>query len=75
MFINKRNNIYMVINMDSIVRTNTLPIIPMRGRVIFPDIVTSIDIGRDVSLKAAERSAFAICSFFCAHRKTLLKRI
>lgn len=44
--------------MDSIVRTNTLPIIPMRGRVIFPDIVTSIDIGRDVSLKAAERSAF-----------------
>lgn len=49
--------------------TQTLPIIPLRGRVVYPDTVVSLDIGRDISVKAAERSASCDMNvFLCAQR-------
>lgn len=40
-------------------RTNWLPIVPLRGKVAFPHVQTSFDVGREVTLKAIERSTTA----------------
>lgn len=55
--------------MDNKARTNTLSIIPLRGRVVFPDTVVSLDVARTISLKAIERaSANDMLIFLVAQR-------
>ncbi len=56
--------------MDKTIRTNTLSIIPMRGRVVFPDTVISVDIGRDISVRAADIAASnGMLIMLCAQRE------
>lgn len=59
--------------MERLAITQTLPIIPLRGRVIFPDTVVSLDIGREISLKAAERAASANMTVFLLTQKNAEK--
>ncbi len=37
-------------------RTNILPIIPLRGKVAFPHTLVSFEVGREMTLKAVERA-------------------
>ena len=40
-----------------IIRTNVLPVIPLRGKVAFPHTGVSFEVGREVTIKAIERSS------------------
>ena len=51
LFLSKRTFIMSIKYFDEI------PVIPMRGRVIFPDTVVSFDAGRLISLTAIKRAA------------------
>ena len=51
LFFNKENCIMPIKYFDEI------PVVPMRGRVIFPDTVVSFDAGRIISLTAIKRAA------------------
>ena len=53
------------------VRTNILPIIPLRGRVAFPHNSITFEVGRAVTMKAIQRasdSADKLC-FICAQKQ------
>ena len=39
------------------IKTNILPVVPLRGRVAFPHCTTSFEVGRDVTVKALERAS------------------
>lgn len=52
------------------IRTNILPLIALRGKVVFPDTVVSLDAGREVTLSAIKRaSATDMLVFLCAQRE------
>jgi len=38
------------------IRTNLLPVIPLRGKVAFPHVATGFDVGREMTIKAIERA-------------------
>ena len=38
------------------IRTNILSIVPLRGKVAFPNTLTSFEVGRDITLKAIDRA-------------------
>ena len=46
-----------------------LPLIPLRGRVLFPNTILNFDIGRSVSLKAAEAAPVYGNTLFIASQK------
>ena len=53
------------------VRTNILPIIPLRGRIAFPHNTITFEVGRAVTMKAIQRamdSADKLC-FICAQKQ------
>ncbi len=53
-----------------------LSVIPMRGRVVFPDTVVSLDIGRGYSLRAAECAAGNdMLVFLCAQKDASLVEV
>ncbi|MBE7086076.1 MAG: endopeptidase La [Clostridiales bacterium] len=56
-----------------ILKTNILPIIPLRGRVMFPDTTLSIEVGRDMSLKALDRSSSTDRLVFICSQKDVAK--
>ena len=37
-------------------KTEILPVVPLRGRVVFPDTTVSFDVGRIVSLTAVKKA-------------------
>ncbi len=39
-------------NMDNIIKTNLLPVIPLRGKVAFPNTAIAFEVGREMTLKA-----------------------
>ena len=39
-------------NMDNIIKTNRLPVIPLRGKVAFPNTAIAFEVGREMTLKA-----------------------
>ena len=39
------------------IKTNILPVVPLRGRVAFPHCTTSFEVGREVTVKALERAS------------------
>lgn len=42
--------------MSSTVSTRTIPVIPLRGLVVFPYMMLHFDVGRQISLKALEQA-------------------
>ena len=38
-------------------KTNILPVVPLRGRVAFPNCTLSFEVGREVTVKALERAS------------------
>ena len=38
-------------------RTNLLPLVPLRGKVAFPNTSTTFEVGRDITLKAIEKAS------------------
>lgn len=53
-------------------RTNILSIVPLRGKVAFPDTLTSFEVGREITLKAIDRATASAdrLLFICAQRET-----
>ena len=53
-------------------RTNVLPIIPLRGKVAFPNTNVSFEVGREMTLKAIERASANgdKLVFICSQRVT-----
>lgn len=53
-------------------RTNIFPVVPLRGKVAFPNTLTSFEVGREVTMKAIERASAAQdrLIFICAQRDT-----
>ena len=52
-------------------KTNILPLIPLRGKVAFPHVNISFEVGRDMTLKAVERaSSDDRLVFIAAQRQT-----
>ncbi len=52
------NNKYMEKIMDKeLLRTNVLPIIALRGKIAFPHVSMSFEVGRSITLKAVERAS------------------
>ncbi|MBQ8323101.1 MAG: endopeptidase La [Clostridia bacterium] len=43
--------------MNDIIRTNILPVIPLRGKVAFPNTNISFEVGREMTLKAVNRAS------------------
>ena len=43
--------------MNDIIKTNILPVIPLRGKVAFPNTSISFEVGRDMTLKAVTRAS------------------
>ena len=43
--------------MQTLIRTNVLPIIPLRGKVAFPNTNISFEVGREMTLKAVNRAS------------------
>ena len=54
------------------IRTNILSIVPLRGKVAFPNTLTSFEVGRDITLKAIDRATASAdrLLFICAQRET-----
>ena len=51
------NNIYMEnYTMDNLIKTNLLPVIPLRGKVAFPNTNIIFEVGREMTLKAVNRA-------------------
>ena len=51
--------------------TNIFPVIPLRGKVAFPHVNVSFEVGRDMTLKAIERaSASDRLVMICSQRQT-----
>ena len=42
---------------DNLIRTNVLPVIPLRGKVAFPNTSISFEVGRAMTLKAINRAS------------------
>ena len=42
---------------DNLIKTNLLPVIPLRGKVAFPDTAISFEVGRPTTLKAVNRAS------------------
>ncbi len=55
-----------------ILRTNVLPTVPLRGKVAFPRVAISFEVGRAMTLKAVERASEATdrTLFICTQRVT-----
>ncbi len=43
--------------MQNLIRTNILPVIPLRGKVAFPNTNISFEVGREMTLKAVNRAS------------------
>ena len=43
--------------MDNIIRTNALPVIPLRGKVAFPATQVAFEVGREMTVKAVKRAS------------------
>ena len=54
------------------IRTNLLPVIPLRGKVAFPHTNISFEVGRDMTLKAVDRASNAEdrLVFICTQKET-----
>ena len=54
------------------IRTNILSIVPLRGKVAFPNTLTSFEVGRNITLKAIDRATASAdrLLFICAQRET-----
>ena len=52
------------------IRTNILPVVPLRGRVAFPNCTTSFEVGREMTIKALERASSSADKlvFICAQK-------
>ena len=44
-------------NMDNVTKTNLLPVIPLRGKVAFPNTNVIFEVGREMTLKAVNRAS------------------
>ena len=55
----------------SIIRTNTLPVVPLRGKVAFPDCVLTFEAGRDMTVKAIDRAYATVekLLFICSQKE------
>ncbi len=55
-----------------ILRTNILPTVPLRGKVAFPRVTISFEVGRQMTLKAVERASASAdrLLFICTQRIT-----
>jgi ATP-dependent Lon protease len=55
-----------------ILRTNVLPVIPLRGKVAFPSTNISFEVGREMTLKAVERASASADKlvFICTQKIT-----
>ncbi len=42
---------------DNVIKTNFLPVIPLRGKVAFPNTAISFEVGRETTLKAVNRAS------------------
>ncbi len=47
---------YIIMENNTKGKTNLLPIIPLRGKVAFPQTLVSFEVGREMTLKAVERA-------------------
>ena len=43
-------------DINDLIRTNGLPVIPLRGKVAFPNVNVSFEVGREMTLKAIRRA-------------------
>ena len=43
--------------MDNIIRTNALPVIPLRGKVAFPATSVAFEVGREMTVRAVKRAS------------------
>ncbi len=43
--------------MDNLTKTNLLPVIPLRGKVAFPNVNVIFEVGREMTLKAVNRAS------------------
>lgn len=50
-----------------------LPVLPLRGLVVFPKALIHFDVGRKKSISAINAAMKTISLFFLLHRKTLPK--
>lgn len=55
-------------NTNNLIR-KTLPVIPLRGKVLFPKTVLSFDVGRPVSVRAVEQAQFYDGEVFISSQK------
>ena len=56
---------------QELITTNILPVVPLRGRVAFPNTNVSFEAGRDMTLKAIERAtASDRLIFICTQKDT-----
>lgn len=53
-------------------KTNLLSIVPLRGKVAFPNTAIAFEVGRDITLKALERASASVerLVFICAQKDT-----
>ena len=57
--------------LGAVVETFRLPLIPLRGRVLFPNTILNFDIGRSISVKAAESAPVFDNMLFIASQKNV----
>ncbi len=55
---------------EKMLRTNILPVVPLRGRVAFPHTSLSFEVGREITIKALERASVGgdKLVFICAQK-------
>ncbi|MBR2340815.1 MAG: endopeptidase La [Clostridia bacterium] len=55
---------------EKMIRTNILPVVPLRGRVAFPNCTITFEVGRNVTVNALERAALGgeKLIFICAQK-------
>ncbi len=58
-------------------RTNLLPVIPLRGKVAFPNVLLPFDAGRDLTIKALDRASLSEekLVFICSQKNSDEERV
>ena len=57
---------------DNFMKTNLLPVVPLRGKVAFPSVSVSFEVGRETTLKAINRASATVDKlvFICTQKVT-----
>jgi ATP-dependent Lon protease len=57
---------------DNLIRTNALPVIPLRGKIAFPSTTIAFEVGREMTLKAVKRASETAdrMVFICTQKQT-----